>query len=98
MRTFLMFLFSLSLSMSGACADEIVFKSDSEIMIVRGRQTMDFAIYEVLGPRNGEIQCVALDAHSKPIAVSGGYVEHGAVMFLELNIKDVHQVVCKYQG
>ena len=78
-------------------AEIITFEADAEIMIVRGRQTLDFAIYEVLGSRDGEIRCIALNNSGDPMAVTTGYVEMGAVMFHELDVADVDRVACRYQ-
>ena len=79
-------------------AEQIIFTADSEILIVRGRQHSSIAIYEVLGSEDGEIRCVAVGASGEPLAVAVSFVEVGAVMFLDLQVKDVSKVVCKYQG
>ncbi len=80
----------------GTGVADVTFKSDSDIVIVRGRQSLGFAIYEVLGSRDGQIQCVAVDSQGKPLAVTNGYTEHSAIMFQELDFQLITNVTCRY--
>ncbi|MCX7288664.1 MAG: hypothetical protein NTW20_14220 [Rhodobacterales bacterium] len=79
-----------------AAAEQLVFKADDEILVVRGRQTMDYAIFEILGPRDGGIQCVAVGADGNLIAVTNGYAEVSAIMFQKINVTDIAKVSCRY--
>ena len=79
-----------------AHAETITFESDEEILIVRGRQTLDDARFELLGPRAGEILCVALNIDDKPLAVETAYPDSGFVRFNEIDINTISRVVCRY--
>ena len=80
------------------CAADVTFESDDDILVVRGVQQMGFAVYEILGSSDGAIRCVAMDEGGKPLAVATGFVEIGAIMFPDLDVKEVGRVACKYQN
>jgi len=78
-------------------AETITFESDEEIMIVRGVQMLSHANFELLGNKDGQIQCVAIDANGKPLAVSTGYAEIGSIMFTDMQTSDIAKVACRYR-
>lgn len=48
-------------------AETITFENDEQIMIVRGVQMLSHANFELLGNKDVQIQCVAMDANGKPL-------------------------------
>ena len=78
-------------------AETITFESDEEIMVVRGVQMLSHANFELLGNKDGQIQCVAIDANGKPLAVSTGYAEIGSIMFTDMQTSDIAKVACRYR-
>lgn len=78
-------------------AEAITFESDERIMIIRGVQLLSHANYELLGNKDSQIQCVAMDANGKPLAVSTGYAEIGSITFTDMQTDDIAKVACRYR-
>jgi hypothetical protein len=81
---------------AAAAAEVIEFRSDEDIMIVRGRQVSDAAVFELLGSQDGQILCVAMDEGGQPLATSTSYLDMGSVIFRELEAQSVARVACRY--
>jgi hypothetical protein len=82
---------------AGAVAAEVIeFRSDEDILIVRGRQSLDTAVLELLGSQDASILCVAMDDAGQPLATSTSFADMGSVMFRGLDVQSVARVVCRY--
>jgi hypothetical protein len=82
---------------AAAHAETIAFESDQDILVIRGRQSTNTAIFELVGTSDGQIRCLALDAEDQPVASAISWAEHGDVRFRDLDVGEVERVVCQYQ-
>ncbi len=82
---------------TGAGAGTIAFAADDDILIVRGRDAGGDARFEFLAEGDARLQCVALDAAGKPLAVATTWADSGFVRFDALDIRSVDRVACRRQ-
>ncbi len=85
----------IAVAATPALAETIRFEADDSILIVRGRQSGTIARLEFLAEGDGRIQCVALDAAGKPLAVETTFADLGVILFDDLSVADVANVVCQ---
>ena len=76
--------------------DSFSFEAVNGFLIVRMLQRDKNVYVEYLSPGgDGALQCLALDAENKPMAIAEPYITQGNFIFYDLDIDLISQVICR---
>jgi len=76
-------------------AEELVFNTDDNVVVLRGSENFGMTTYEFIGKPGGHYQCIALDLSGDPIAATTALADMSKIMFEDLPLADVGTVKCR---
>ncbi|MGR3269712.1 hypothetical protein [Thalassococcus profundi] len=78
--------------------NEVIFRSDEDIVIVRGVLTLQDAVFELIfEDGGGRIQCFAHSADGTPVASTHANMTYGYVSFAAMEIDQIAGVACRWR-